>query len=352
MTLMKIKEQEPLDPELYDESAGYEDDLGIRLASGLTEQERRHAGLLYRLFNELWGLCIVVGEPGAGKDVFINYMGYTLKRYFPRKRTLRDEKPRRMFGQYAGLFNREVLSSDLRIMADVAKGVGAASIDQVLEKAADDWVTEKGTALLHNSFLLLTEFWKYVYNREPHNPMNKTMGAVHKLKRHINTLLIGGVQLTTDLDKKTALPFIDWRVNCNRSRKDTTQYMYFIEKIKYDRRKDILISTSKPLPIPVDAGKPRSFIGDGKIVIRKPYYRPETEEERIVLDVIKAGGDNYEEIVEFLENEGDMSEFEILATLKTLCLKLPGRRPKFVVKYPCYYFLYNSRSAPQIEAKF
>lgn len=338
------------DSDLFDESAGYEDDTGIRLASNLSEQERRQAGIYYRLFNELWGLAIVVGEPGAGKDVFINHTGYTLKRYFPKKRTLRDEKPRRLFGKYAGLFNRDSIAMDLAIMADSAKGVGATKIDAALEEAADEWVTERGTALLHNSVLLLTEFWKYVYNREPHNPMNKTMGAIHKMKRHINVLIIGGVQLVSDLDKRTALPFVDWRINCTRSSKDSTRYTFFIEKVVYDKRKDVLVAITKPFPIPVDAGKPRSFMGDGRIVIRKPDYKPETEEERIVLDVIKAGGDNYEQIVEFLETEGDMSEFETLATLKHLCLRLPGRKPKFAISYPCVYHLFNSRSAPQIDS--
>jgi len=335
--------------ELFDKTAGYEDDIGIKVAKGLTEQEQQQAGILYRLFNELWGVCVVVGDPGTGKDTFGNYLSYILKRYFPDKRILRDERPRELFGNYAGLFNDRVLSEDLAKMREVAKGAGATKIDGVLEKAADEWVSTKGIVLLKNSILYLSEYWRYCYNREPHNPMNKTMGAIHKVKRHLNTLIIGTVQLTTELDRKTCLPWIDWRVACTRSRRDSTRYTYFIEKVRYDRRVNKLISASKPLAIPIDAGKPRSFIGDGKVIIKKPDYEPETEEERIVLDVIKAGADNYEELVEFLETEGDMLEAETLATLKQLCLKLPGQRPKFAIWYPCYYFLFNSRSAPQIK---
>lgn len=335
--------------DLFDESAGYEDEVGIRIAKELTEQERQQAGILYRLFNELWGVCIIAGDPGMGKDTFGNYLSYTLKRYFPDRRVLRDERPRKLFGNYAGLFNDRVLSEDLARMREVAKGVGATKIDGVLEKAADEWVSKQGIVLLKNSILYLTEYWRYCYNREPHNPMNKTMGAIHKEKRHINTLIIGTVQLITELDRKTCLPWIDWKVNCTRSRQDSTRYTYFIEKVRYDRRVNVLVPASKPLAIPIDAGKPRSSIGDGKIVIREPSYQPETEEERIVLDVIKAGADNYEELVEFLETEGDMSEIETLTTLKQLCLKLPGQRPKFAIWYPCYYFLFNSKSAPQIK---
>ena len=157
------------------------------------------------------------------------------------------------------------------------------------------------------------------------------------------------MQLPSELDKKTCLPWIDWRVTCTRSRTDSTRYAYFVEKVKYDRRLDILVPVGRPFAIPVDAGKPRSFIGDGRIVLRKPDYQPETEEERIVLDVLKAGIDRYEDLVELIETEGDMSEWEILTTIKQLGLKLPGTRPKFVIDYPCYYKLFNSKSAPQIR---
>ena len=101
--------------------------------------------------------------------------------------------------------------------------------------------------------------------------------------------------------------------------------------------------------MPIDAGKPRSELGNGKIVIKRHNYQPETEEERVVLEVLKAGVDTYEGIVELLEDEGDMSEREVLDTLKGLGLKLPGRRPKMVIDYPCYFRIYNSKSAPQIK---
>jgi len=180
--------------------------------------------------------------------------------------------------------------------------------------------------------------------------MNKTMGGIHKMYRHLNTLIVGCIQLESDLDKKTCKPFIKWRVTCNRSMKDTTRYMYLVEKIRYDRRLDLLIPVSRPFPIPVDAGKPRSYIGDGKIVVKKPWYKPETPEEDIVLGALKAGIDRYETLVEFLEAEGDMSEWEILPVLKQLGLKLPGMRPKFIIDFPCLYKIFNSRSAPNLRS--
>ena len=357
-TILKTREQgmpdesrmDTLDNDLFDESAGYEDDTGIKLTAGLSEQERRQATLIYRLFNELWGLCIIRGDPGAGKDTFLNWFLFTCKRFFPGKRILRDEKPRKLFGKYDGLFNEERIKEDLKQMRSVATGVGIGQMDAVLEAAADKWAkSDRAKVLLQDSIVGLTEFWKYVYNREPHNPMNKTMGGIHKMKRHFNTLIVGCTQLESDLDKKTCKPFIDWRVTCTRSQRDTTRYTFLLEKVKYDKRMDMIIPIGRPFAIPVDAGKPRPYIGDGKIIIKKPHYRPENPEEAIVLEAIKAGLDTYERLVSFLKAGGCMSEFEILAILKGLCLKLPGRRPKFVIEYPHIYGIFNSRSAPNLK---
>jgi len=339
-----------VDDNLFDDSAGYEDDVGIRFANGLSAQERKRATILYNLFNELWGIIVVKGDPGTGKDLLGNYLQYNLKRWFPWKRILRDEKPRSLFGKYDGLFNERVIVDDLAKMRRIAKDAKAIEVDNIMDRVANDWVSGAGEVLLKNSVLYLTEYWRYCYSRDPHSPMNKTMGAIQKEKRHLDTLIIGTTQLTEDLDKKTSLPWIDWRATCSRSITNPTGFTYFIEKVKYDRRLDILIALpGRPFPISFDAGKPRSDMGNGKIVIRNHQYCPENEEERVVLDVLKSGIDNYEDMVNLIETEGDMSEYEILNTLKILGLKLPGRKPKFVIQYPCYFHLYNSKSAPQIK---
>jgi len=340
-----LERNKSLDPDLFDESSGYDDETGVRFAEGLTAEERHQATTLYRLFNELWGVCLVVGDPGTGKDLFGNYIAYKIKRFFPWKRIMRDEKPRRLFGEYAGLFNEQVLCDDLSRMRDLSKGLGVVAMDAALEKAADDWVTSTGQVLLKNSLLYLTEYWRYCYNREPHNPMNKTMGGIHKEKRHLDCLILGTGQLETELDKKTCLPWVDWKVTCTRSATNPTGFVYFVQKVKYDRRRDELVPIGQPFPIAFDAGSPRTYLGDGKIVLKRTSYRPETEEERIVLDVIKAGVDTYEGIVDVLEEYGDMSKQEVLTTLK----ELKFRKRKRAVDYPCDFGLYNSKSAPQFK---
>lgn len=334
-----------INEELFDETAGYDDETGVRFASGLTPEERHQATILYRLFQELWGVCLVVGDPGTGKDVFGNYISYQIKRFFPWKRILRDEKPRKLYGEYAGLFNEAVLSEDLARMRDIAKGVSIKRIDEAMEKAADVWVAERGQVMLKNSVLFLTEYWRYCYNREPHNPMNKTMGGIQKQKRHLDVLILGTAQLETELDKKTSLPWVDWKVTATRSVRNKTGFAYYIQKVKYERRLDLLVPISDSFPIRIDAGKPRTDLGDGKIVIKKPNYIPETEEERIVLTVLKEGVDTYEGIVEYLDNYGDMEEWEVLETLK----ELKFRRSKRVLEFPCWFGIFNSKSAPNLR---
>jgi len=329
--------------EVFDDTPGYDEEVGARLAEGLTPQQREQARLLYNIFNGLWGLCLVKGLPGTGKDLFGNYISYLIKTYFPHIRIMRDEPPRELYGAYAGLFNDTVLAMELAKMREVAKGVGVRRLDAVLEKAADDWVGSEGLVLLKNSVLYLTEFWRYCYKRDPHNPMNKTMGGIHKEKRHINTLILGTTQLVSDLDKFTCKPFVDWQVTCVP--KGKTEFIYFIHKARYDAMRDKIELIGKPFQIPVDAGKPQSSLGDGKIRIRRPNYYPETEEERIVIEVVKAGYDCYEDIVELIATEGDMGEAETLATLK----ELKFRKNKRAIDYPCWFSLFNSKSAPALK---
>lgn len=341
-----------LDPSMYDSSSGYDDESTIRYASNLTEEEHNNATILYKFFNELWGIVAVKGDLGAGKDLFGNWLQHTLGRYFPALRLIRDEKPLILFGKYDSLFNEYVINEELKKMQDIAKGIMDENNkrDKLIETARQ-WATDEGKVLLHNSILYLTEWWRYCNKRYPFNPMNNTMGGIHREIRHMTCLLIGTTQLISDLDKHTCKPFINWQVTCGRSNINWSTFKYRVHPVHYEPRLDILeIMSGKPtLPITIDAAKPCSFLGNGKIYIRNDRYKydAENEEERIILDVIKAGYDTYESIVDLIYDKGDMTEDEILATLK----ELKYRRYKKIIDYPDYFHIYNSRSVPNITSK-
>jgi len=351
MTPGKI--QNRLDDDLFDDSAGYDDETGIKFAAGLTTDERKQATALYRLFNELWGVCGVFGDPGTGKDLFGNYLTYKIKTYFPWKKIIRDEKPRRLYGRYDALFNEEILQSDFKAMRQIATGGKDikdgdwSKVNRKLDGLVDKWVEKEGQVLLKNSVLYLTEWWRYCNIAETNSLMNKTMGGIHKMKRHLDCLVLGTAQIVEDLAKKTCKRWMDWKVTCTRSKSNPTGFVYFVQKVKYDPRIDDFIHIGQPFPISFDAGEPRSDLGDGKIILHHTNYHPVTEEERIVLDVIKAGGDTYGTIVDFIEDYGDMTKAEILWTLK----ELKFRRSKRAIDYPCWFSLYNSKSAPQLRTK-
>jgi len=331
--------------ELFDELAGYDEEADVQLAPNLSDEDKQRATIIYRLFNELWGLCLITGIPGTGKDLFGNYISYQIKRFFPYKRIMRDEKPRRLFGEYAGLFNENVLAEDLARMRAMTSGLPISAVGVAMEEAADDWVTKRGQVMLKNSVLYLTEFWDYCYKRNPHKPINKTMGGIHKVKRHLDCLILGTTQQVEDLDRFTCLPWVDWQVICTRSRANPTGFVFWVQKVLYDKRVEILVAKGRPFPIIVDAGKPISYLGDGRIIVKKPDYLPETEEEQIVLGVLKAGAEKYEDLVDFIMDKGDMSETEILDTLKMLKFN----KRKRVVDYPCWFSIYNSKSAPNLR---
>ena len=344
--LMQTSSLQNLD-EMYDTSLGYDSEAVVRTADGLTDDEKEQGKMLYKLFQGLWGLCVVQGDPGSGKDLFGNYITWKLKNIFPHKRIMRDEKPYPLYGSYTGLFNESVIYNDLKNMRAIAKGVKIAELDNVLEKAADDWVKGAGEVLLKNSILYMTEYWRYTYNREPHSALNKTIGAISKVKRHLNCLIIGTTQLLSELDKKTSKPWIDWIVSCTRSARNITYFAYFVQKVKYDKRMDTFIHIGRPTVIAFDAGKPRTGLGDGKIVVKKPDYVPENDYETNVLDILKQGVDKYEELVDILLEHSDMTEHEVLATLKSL--KFTQRKRS--VDFPCFFGLFNSKSAPQLHTK-
>lgn len=341
-------ESKPKNEDLFDHTIGYEEETAVRLAPGLSIEEERQARQLYSLFNGLWGLCLIFGDPGTGKDLFGNIIDLKCKMFFPWKQILRDEKPRELFGSYTGLFNETVLASELDNMREVAHGATSfAGKSNLMSKAADDWVTEKGAVLLKNSILYLTEYWNYCYKRNPMSPMNKTMGAIHKMKRHLDCLILGTCQQEEDLDRFTCLPFVDWRVTCTRSVINPTGFVYYVEKVAYDRRKMILVPTKKPVVLSYDGGKPRSYLGNGIITITKNWYQGETDDEQLVLGAIKAGVNRYEDLVTILEDQAGMTEAEVLTTLKDLKF----RKTKRVITYPDFFGLYNSKSAPQIKSQ-
>lgn len=333
-------------PDLFDYSAGYDSEPDVKINDKLSSWIIEEGIKYYNLFSTpptgLCGVTVLSGNVGNGKDLTGNYLSWVINNVFPNKRLLRDEKPRELFGLYDGLFNEEVLHEDLNKMRELTKSSKMTLTERnaLLDQAADDWVSSTGQVMLKNSVLYLTEFWRYLNLREPFNPMNKTMGGVHRVKRHLDLLVIGTIQLITDLDKRNALPFIDWRIMCRRSSNNPTGFMGYVYKFQYNMNRQRIEMSSSPIEIiKVDGAKPITELGESITILDDAYKGNKYDQK--VIDAIESGIVTFEDLkneVKFSKN----SDISVLKILKNLFVNK-------VVTYGCFFKVYNSKSATDIN---
>lgn len=257
-------------PDLFDYSGGYDEQPSIEFNDNLSDWIIAEAIHFYNLFsippnNKLCGTAVGSGNVGQGKDCTFNYIAWIINTAFKNKKLLRDEKPRELFGMYAGLFNEETLAKDMEIMGDIAsnKKMTVADKTAMIDAAVDSWMTEKGEVMLRDSVLYLTEFWRYHDLRYPFKPINNMLSGVHKLKRHFRELTLGTIQLMSDLDKRRCLPYIDWHIQFRRSTVISTGFIGKVYKYHYNINTGR--TTLSPMPvdiIKVDGARPVDELGD------------------------------------------------------------------------------------------
>jgi hypothetical protein len=329
-------------PDLFDYSGGYESQPDIEIADNVSDWIRAEAIRFYNLFtippnNKLCGLAVGSGDVGQGKDLLFNYIDWVCNKAFTNKKILRDEKPRDIFGIYDGLFNPEVLDDTLVKMKELTKGnkIPISTRNALLDQMADEWVTENGAVMLRDSVLYLTEFWKYHDLRKPFNPMNNMLGGVHKLKRHFRILVLGTIQLITDLDKRRCLPFIDWRIICRRSQIVSTGFIGYVFKFSYNINNNRITMSNMPIDtIAVDGAKPVDEIGK-PFTILKPEYKGDRYEQKLI-DAIKSGVVTYADLKNEVKYKGK-NKPKLVKVIKRLFMQK-------VIDYGCFFVIYNSQS--------
>ena len=328
--------------DFFDYEPGYDDNSSLHIKENIPEWQYEEAVRYFALFQELWGLVLISGERGFGKDLLLNYLAWITYRSFDKK-LLRDEKPRELFGLYDGIFNEEVLSDQINKMNAEAKGLKTwTEKDELMSRIAEEFVMSKEAQdLFSNSILALTEYWKYVYKREPHKPMNKTMGAIHKMLRHYPSIIFGSIQIISDLDKYTCHPFINYEIRANRSQTNRTGFIYMVYKCKYHQTSGVNIS---PYPIDViklDGARPVTELGMPIEIIDSGYVGSKVEMK--LLDAIRSGVVTFEDLVREVKYRR-RDDTTVLKVLKYLFM----HKPK-VINYGCWFNIFNSRSKPQIS---
>jgi len=263
---MMLEERDILE-ELYDLSNDASTEMPD-LNDDLTPEEEAEA----EFFNQLrMGLMLVTGDPGSGKNTWMFYLLWKLKTLFKGFKVLLDKKPRMLFGPYIP-FNETMVVTEFQKLNDKYKGVESeAEIDfaensqnkEMLNKIIREWMGND--ELFGNAGMGLDEFWRYFYNRDPHNPMNRAISPLFKRYRHYPLLVIGNTPHKDELDIKSCLKYVTHEVRCTQTG-IPGEHIYLIYTTKWREGQQILEMTSSyPTIIQVNALKPRERL-DGKCI--------------------------------------------------------------------------------------
>lgn len=254
---------ELLNPELFDETPEEDDLYGFELQDDLSEEEVELADKVVR-WGLLRGVAIVTGQVGSGKDLLGNVVSWIIKRCFKNRKALKDEKPRELYGSYEP-FNTMTVAQELGNIEKLVEGLPKEISRQDLKlykrmaNLAEQWLDTGGEQKLNGGVLFLTEFWKYMLNRNPFSPMGILLGAILKRWRHLDLLVIGNAPRRHELDRFTCLPAITTEVRCRWLGNNQAGYRIF--RTTYIGGEGVLKVVGKPKSVIIDGGKPRDFLG-------------------------------------------------------------------------------------------
>lgn len=267
---IKSKSAEELE-ELYDFSPPPGDNEAPPLNDGLNDSEIEEAALYSQL---RYGVILVTGEPGAGKDTFMHFLLWKLKTLFKGYKVMLDRKPRILFGSYIP-FNMEILENELQrsfeksmtgkthTELDFAKYTGDIKRKKKINSIIDNW-RDKNKALFDNTAIGLTELWRYFYNRRPNNIMNYTMQPLLKRYRHYHSLIIGTTPHENELDIKSYLSWVTHVAVCSQTRQKGLHSITIHSGRSY-LGNQVLTVASKPFTMYLDALQPKERL-NGDIV--------------------------------------------------------------------------------------
>lgn len=254
---------------LFDDSAEYTDDLyKNHLNPDLSAAEIEDA-MVWAKYSR--GVGVISGAPGSGKGITGIAITKKMQHYFG-KRPMLDFKPRRAFGPYLP-FNDHSLVEQLKRMSSVAVGEGHEP-EAAVDKAAHEWATSQGQVYFQNAVVLLDEFKRYHYKREPGKPINKLMGQVYDVFRHLDLLVLGMCIDINELDEFSCKPKLTFDIRCTWMTEYTIQKyglspystMATIYPIKFVSERGVFDVTGRPETFIIEGGKPREFLGGKRYI--------------------------------------------------------------------------------------
>lgn len=338
--MVKEKEIKP-QPEIElfddDEAASYSD---IELNDGLITREIEEAA---RLVPFSKGLMLILGPPRQGKDLFATTISYKLKKYFKNRHVVRDERPRSLFGTYK-LFNEDTLLADMAKLEKIAKGdipleaKKKAEVEQLTTNVTH-WQTAGGEVMMQHAIAHFAEFWRYMHNRRPFNPMGLALGGLIKTWGHLDALLMGVAQQEHELDQYSCLPYATHEARCSWSLSRPNTTMVDVTKVRFVSSRGVFEAGSrKPTRIWVDGGKQRPELGI--------FLVPEATLPAKLSSLEKL-------ILEALHNQKLVPLYDLARLLEEDLHEVEGAVwrliGKNIIQAKRYFDLYNSKSAVAIK---
>ena len=251
-------------PLKFDDSPEVENLYELGLNEGLHPELLEYAEKLKYMTR---GVMIVTGMPGSGKDLWGNTMSWLIKTIFKDKKVFRDEMPRELFGYYE-LFDEITVMTEFARLADELDDEMPREIKRSDAKAAKKivdlsnlWMAKIGEEKLHNSVLFMTEFWRYMHNRNPFLPIGILMGKIIKRWRHLDLLIIGNAQQKRELDAISCLPYITHEVRCSWGINNPFAGGYRLYPVKWVSSSGVLEVKGKSKRFRIDGKTPREFLG-------------------------------------------------------------------------------------------
>lgn len=276
--------------QLYDNAPGYDADSSYQISKSLTPEEQEDA--------EFWkqyrrGLMLVTGPPGQGKDMFAHMVAYKFKRYFGVKAIL-DTRPRKLFGASIP-FSNDFLVDQLDRLYEVATGQvklydipsrkpkteeeeeNIRKIERANEvlrnfrpQKTDDgrWISSRGEVFIRKAVWLLNEFGsRYMYKKEPNQPITRTLLKTFTFWRHLQSLIIG-----IGTERSDFVPDCFEKVTCEVRMQRLTMldgkmlkqnrlvFGAMIYPLRYISSMGELTVTGKPVPLVIDGDAPRDCL--------------------------------------------------------------------------------------------
>lgn len=278
------------DEELFDFAPEYDADLSFKIVEELSPEDREDA--------EFWaqyrrGLMLLTGPPGQGKDMLAHMLGYKFKRYFG-MRVISDTRPRKLFGAYipfSGDFLVEQLDRAMEIAtghvklhelpAKMPKTEEEVEYIEYLENenarlrkfvpyVTDDgqWISSRGEVFIRKAIWLLNEFGsRYMYKREPHQPIKRTLLKCFTIWRHLQSLIVGIGTERSDFDP-SCFPKVTCEVKMQRlltlgvDGKPSNRLLFgaMLYPLRYVAATGELMMTGKAVPLLIDGDEPRQCL--------------------------------------------------------------------------------------------